>query len=127
MQNFFTWKYWFTVSPEKLTILGFYVLGGIIIIFLLLGIITFIAKKRPSLYKGIYKNLYGFSITNFFIGSLFLFFNYENIPFFSARFWLGLWLLSFLIWLYLILKKLKKIPEKKRLYELEREKNKYLP
>lgn len=127
MKNIFTWQYWFTVNPERLTPLGFYFLIGLIFLFLLAGIITFIFKKRPSLYKGILKNLYGFAITNFFIGLLFLFFNYENIPFFAARFWLGFWLISCLIWLFFILKNLKKIPEKKRLLEIEKEKKKYLP
>lgn len=127
MNNFLTWQYWFTVNPERLTTLGFYFLIGLIFLFLLGGIISFVLKKRPSLYKKIIKNLYGFSVTNFLIGLLFLFFNYENIPFFAARFWLGLWLISCLIWLFFILKKIKEIPEKKKLLEIEREKKKYLP
>ncbi len=49
------------------------------------------------------------------------------IPFFSARFWLGLWFLTMVIWLFSVLKNLKKIGSSKKQLEQERELKKYLP
>lgn len=127
MNNLFTWKYWLTVNPGQMTQLGLMVLAVIVAVFLIASVILFFLKKKSSLYRGIFKQLYNLTVSNFVIGLFVLFFNYENIPFFAARFWIILWLISVLVWLYFILRKLKEIPLKKKALEIEREKKKYLP
>jgi len=127
MKNLFTVKYWFTVNPEPLTRLGFSTLLGFVILIFVLGLISFILKSRGGLYKKVLNNLYDFSAANLFIGLIFLFFNYENVPFFTARFWLGFWAIGLGVWLFFILKKLKEVPKKRKMIEAEQEKKKYLP
>ncbi|MDD2354187.1 MAG: hypothetical protein PHH52_00290 [Patescibacteria group bacterium] len=127
MTNLFTFKYWFSVNPGALLNLGFNLLLALTIVLLILGLVTIVLKRRKGIYRGVFNSLYDFSVANFILGLIFLFFHYENIPFFTARFWLALWAIGIVLWLYFIFKKIKKIPEKKKEIEAEKEKNKYLP
>jgi len=113
MKNLLTIKYWFSVNPGSLNSSG---LNLLIIIIALLFLISIVSIS-----------IYNFSIANFIIGLLFLFFHYENIPFFTARFWLAVWAIGLVVWLAFIGKKIKKIPEKRKEIEKEQEKKKYLP
>ena len=114
MKNLFTWKYWFTVNPEPLTTLAFKLLLVVMIVLIIGAIITAIYKSRSSVYRGALKKMYNFSASNFIVGLVILFFHYENVPFFTARIWLGVWLLEMIIWKFFIFKDLKNIPKKKR-------------
>lgn len=127
MKNLFTWKYWFTVNPEPLTSLAFKVLIATIILLLLVAIITAIYKKRSGLYRGILKRAYNLAAVNFIIGLIILFFNYETVPFFSSRMWLGFWALETIIWAIFIIKSLRAIPKKKKELAAAKELKKYLP
>lgn len=127
MTNFLTIKYWFSVNPGSLVSLGFNLLLALTLALFLLGIITIVLKRKKGIYRGVFNSFYDFSVANFILGLLFLFFHYENIPFFTARFWLALWFIGIVIWLYFIFKKIKKIPEKRKELEAEKEKRKYLP
>lgn len=127
MQNLLTWQYWFTVNPVKLSSLGFYLLGGFMLLLILIGVLAILKKRRGGLYRGLFNSIYNYSLTNFIIGLIVLFFNYENIPFFSARFWFIIWFIENIIFLFFIYKKLKKIPARKMALELEKERKKYLP
>jgi len=100
---------------------------GLIILLAILAIIMATIKKRGGIYRGFLKRLYGFFLSNALIGLILLFFNYELVPFFSARFWLGFWILEMIVWLIFILKNLKSIPQKKRQSDKEKELKKYLP
>lgn len=127
MKNLLTWQYWFSVNPAPLVSVGMLILVSLTAILLIAAFVLFFLKRHSSFYRGIFKRLYNFSVANFLISLIILFFNYETIPFFSARFWIGLWVLSMLIWLYFILIKLKGIPAKKQAIAAEQEKKKYLP
>ena len=100
---------------------------GLIIFLIIAAIILFIVKRKKGLYKRLFNNLYDFSVSNAFLGLLLLFFNYEIVPFFSARFWFLIWLITSLAWLYYVLKELKKIPARKKQLEATDEIKKYLP
>jgi hypothetical protein len=127
MKNLLTWKYWFTVNPEPFTALAFKVLIAFIILLLIAAAISAILKRRSGLYRGALKRIYNLSATNFVIGLIILFFNYENVPFLSSRMWLGFWLLEIIIWKLFIIKNLKEIPKKKKELEAAKELKKYLP
>lgn len=127
MKNLFTWKYWFSVNPEQLSALGFAFLIGVTVLFFAVGIASLVGKRRRGIYRGFFDRFYDFSIANFILGLVFLFFNYENIPFFVARFWLIIWLLGAGAWLFFIIRRLKEIPAKKKALEAEQERKKYLP
>lgn len=104
-----------------------HLLIGLIIFLIITAIVLFIVKRKKGLYKRLFNNLYDFSVSNAFLGLLLLFFNYEIVPFFSARFWFLLWLIVSLVWLYNILKELKKIPARKKLLHVTDDIKKYLP
>lgn len=127
MSNLFTLEYWFSVNPGALSSLGFYVLVIFVALFLLTGIASMVLKRKKSVYRGVYNSIYDFSVVNFILGLVFLFFHYENIPFFTARFWFIAWLLGIALWIYFIVKKVKRIPEKRKELEREQEMKKYLP
>ena len=68
-----------------------------------------------------------FNLIFVIIGLFLTFFNYEMVPFLSARFWFLLWGIGILVWLFFIYKMIIKIPQKKALLEKEREFKKYVP
>lgn len=127
MNTFLTWNYWFTVNPGPASLLKLQIFIGILVLLIIIAIAVSIAKKRGGIYKGLFKKLYNFSSANFIIGLIILFFNYENVPFFSSRMWLGFWFLEMIIWGLYILKDLKRIPQKKKEIEAAKELKKYLP
>jgi uncharacterized membrane protein len=101
MKNLFTIKYWFTVYPEPLSRLGFIVLISFVALIFILGIVSFILKRRGGFFKKILNNLYDFSV--------------------------AIWFIGLVVWLFFILKKIKEIPEKRKMFEAEKEIKKYLP
>lgn len=127
MQNLLTLNYWFNLAPEAFTPLAQTLFTGFIIVLAAAALIIAIAKNHGGIYRGFFKRLYAFCLANAIIGLLFLFINYEAVPFFSARFWLGLWGLTMIAWIIPVLKNLKAIPQKKKEREQEKELKKYLP
>lgn len=127
MNNLLTWQYWFNLQPEPFLPLPWNIfVGGVIFLFVITVGLAFI-KMRPGLYRGFFKRLYIFTTTNTLIGLMFLFFIYEQVPFFSARFWLLIWLLSGLVWLFFLLKGFGSIAKRKQELSEELERRKYLP
>jgi len=127
MKNLLTLNYWFNLRPETLVPYAQKIFIGLIALFIILALLVIIAKKRSGIYRGFFKRLYSFFWSNVLIGLILFFFNYEVVPFFSARFWLGLWLLLMIVWLFFILKKLRTIPEQKKQLEQEKKLKQYLP
>ncbi len=128
MTNFFSYSYWFNMRPESLHYSG--ILFFIILILILFSIIFLynIAKKRKNnIYFRIWRNLNSFAITNLIIAFFLLFFEYEELYIFSARFWLIIWALLMFAWLFFIIKDYKKIPEIKKKYAEDQEFRKYIP
>jgi hypothetical protein len=127
MTNLLTWSFWFTLSPDPLTPLPQKVFIGLLIILAAAAIFIALIKRGIGIYRGFLNQLYGFCLGNAVIGLILFFFNYEMVPFFSARFWLAIWGIVMLIWLFFILKKLKRIPLQKKEIEKNKELKKYLP
>lgn len=129
MGNFLTWNFWFNPRPGAFISFSLKVVLGFIFLLIILSIISGIIKKRwfKSLYSSFWSGLYTFFLTNAIIGLLLTFFNYEMVPFLSARFWFLLWAISILVWLFFIYKIVAKIPAKKVQAEREKEFKKYLP
>lgn len=127
MQNIITLDYWFNLRPEPLLPFAQNFFIGSIALLAAVAILSALSQRSSSLYRGFFKRTYAYSLTNTIIGLLFLFFTYESVPFFSARFWLGLWAIVMIVWLVFILKSLKAIPVQKKLMEQEKEMKKYIP
>jgi len=127
MSNLLTLQYWFDLRPAMLVPAGQVVFTGALAALIALSIIAGLIKLRGGVYRGFWKRLYSFGLANLAIGLLLLFFNYESVPFFAARFWLGLWFLLMLAWLIKILSGLKLVARQKKERQQEEERKKYLP
>ena len=129
MGNFLTWNFWFASRPGVYQSTAIKALLGFILVLIILALASGIIKQRRAkgLYTPFWSALFRLFATNSLIGLLLLFFNYELVPFLSARFWYLLWALGLLIWLYFIYKIVAKIPGKREQLEQEREFKKYIP
>jgi hypothetical protein len=126
--NLLSLNFWFNFRPGPL--LSIY--SNILIIFVVLLVVfifisNFIFKNKKSLYYDVVEKIKLFSWLNAFFGMLLLFFNYEQVPFFSSRFWYAIWAISMFIWIINIFKHFKKIPERKRKMEEHKKYKKYIP
>jgi hypothetical protein len=129
MGNFLTLNFWFSARPGAFSGLSLKIVLGFIVLLVILSIVSGIIKKRWSkgLYSAFWSSLNTFFITNAALGLLLTFFNYEMVPFLSARFWFLLWAISMLAWLFFIVKIIIKIPAKRVQLEKEKEFKKYIP
>lgn len=129
MGNFLTLNFWFSLRPGAFIGPTLKIILGFIFLLIVLALAAGIGKKRwsKSLYTGLWQSLYYFFLTNAIIGLILTFFNYEMVPFLSARFWFLLWGLGLIIWLVFIYRTIIKIPQKKARLEKEKEFNKYIP
>lgn len=128
MGNLFKLNFWLDMRPPQLLPMYEKFFIGAIVILIIFSLVTyFFGFKRKGLYSPVWRSLYSFSLSNFFIGLFLFFFNYELVPFLSSRFWFLLWAVLMLVWLFFIIKSLVKIPEKKKKLEEEKEYKKYIP
>lgn len=127
MSKFLSIAYWFKVNPEPLTPLAWQILLVLCGLLLIMTAATAFLKVRPVSYRGRLKKLYGFFLTNTALGLLLMFFNYEAAPFLSARFWLAGWGLLMIIWLFFVIRQLRRLPKINPNANPEEEIKKYLP
>jgi amino acid transporter len=128
MKQFFSSAYWLDMNPEELHISGSIVFLLLVLIFSGLIFLFNLAKKRKNnIYFKIWRRINNFSITNLVIAAMLWFFEYEGPYVLSSRLWLIFWILSMMIWIYFIFKDYKKIPERRKEIEREREYQKYIP
>ncbi len=127
MNNLITWSFWFNLRPPAMLAIFNYLFIALLVFFLLATILAGFMKTRKKIYKSFWQKFYDFSATNLIIGSFLFFFNYQQAPFLSARFWLIIWSLIIIVWLFFLIKNIKKIPKKREEIEAKKEFNKYLP
>ncbi len=127
MKNLLTLDYWFNLAPEAFMPLAQKSFVALVVALAAAALLIAIIKNRGGIYRGFFKRLYAFCLTNAILGLLLLFFNYEGVPFLSARFWLGLWGLTMIAWIIPIIISLKAIPQRKREKEQEENLKKYIP
>lgn len=129
MGNFLTWNFWFSLRPGAFVSSSLRMMLGFIGLLIILTIAAGVVKRRwaKSLYANFWSGLFTFFWTNALIGLLLTFFNYEMVPFLSARFWLLVWAAGLIVWLAFIIRLVVKIPQKKALLEKEKEFKKYIP
>jgi len=128
MSNLLSYKFWLNLRPGSLLAIYQNIFIGFVAILIIAFFVFWILKsKKQGLYIQIWNRLFSFSLGNAIIGLVLLFFNYELIPFLSARFWFLLWGAGMIVWLVFILKALIKIPDRKKQIEKDKEFRKYIP
>ncbi|MFH0840752.1 MAG: hypothetical protein V1865_02105 [bacterium] len=129
MNNLLTLSFWFNSRPEPLTAL----FQNLILVFAILMIALFILtkiitnRKPKTIYHKVWLKLATFSLSNAILGFLLWFFSYEMVPVLSAKFLLGLWGIGIIVWIILIIKQIKKIPQRREQIAKEKEFKKYIP
>ncbi len=103
-------------------------LALVIVLAILSLALNFLMKRnKTGLYAQFWRRAYYFCFTNAFVFLLLSFFNYELVPFLSARFWYLLVGVEMAVWAFFILRTLYFVPKKKEQYEKEKEFKKYIP
>lgn len=127
MTNLFTLSFWFASGAIPLSAPFKWLLLAMTGVFLVITIILGVIKSKKSPYRGLLISLYSFCLTNSIIGLLLSFFHWQEVVFFTARYWLLLWVLAMLLWLIFILTKIKQIPKAREELQQEKQFNKYIP
>ena len=128
MTNLLTADYWFNMNPGNLHFSGMiFFLFFILLFTAIIVLFTIVKKRKNNVYFKIWNGLNTFAITNLVVVLFLLFFEYEGVFIFSARFWLILWLVSMVAWVVFIFRDYKKIPEIKEDYAKKEELKRYIP
>lgn len=125
-----TLNFWFKLTADPLLPVFYY---GFFIFFLLLvfcGLVCgaiYKTEKKKYVLRFSAKYLKNWFLFAGIMGFILLFFGYERAVFLSSRFWYLVWFLSFGLWLFFILRKIKKLPEKETNLRQQEQFEKYLP
>lgn len=126
MDIIFNLNFWFNTRPAPFSYSSKIAMGLFII--LMVAFFAFLKIMKDKGYNNkFWLNLNDFLLTNIVIAICLLFFSLELVPFLSAKFWILLWLAEMIIWLVMIVKKLKKSKIKKLEEEKTKHLKKYLP
>jgi len=129
--KFFTPKYLFSLQPALPSPGTKIFLMIVSTLFLILGIAFFIIakiKKRDVFLVRTLKRFYTLFFTLGFGGWLLLFFRLNKVYFLSARFWLFLWFVIFVVWLIFIIRYvICRVPQQREKVIKSQEFEKYLP
>lgn len=124
-------NYWFDLTPAPLSSITIYFLLGFFVASVLAGwVIRFFQKRRSRdrFVQKVFQSIIRLLMTTGGLGLVLLFFSFEQVRFFGARFWYPLWLIGSLVWLFFILRRYFTVAPKERVKEeLRRQKEKYLP
>ena len=128
MNNLLSLSYLFNMRPGSLHFSGMMVfLVSILVFIAIIFLFTIVKKRKNNIYFKVWRGLNSFAITNLIIALFLLFFEYEEVYIFSARFWLLLWIISMLAWIVFIIRDYRKIPEIKKEHAKNQEFKKYIP
>lgn len=131
MNTIFSLDFWFRLQPMTMTPIFtrfFFVLFAAFVIFG--AIATMVARRKidDRLLIKAYKKIASMFYTMGWLGLFILFFSYQEIYFFGARFWYLVWLAGFIYWTYTIIQYIKvQIPQIREEQMNRSEINKYLP
>ncbi len=123
--------YWLTLQPPEVGGLLGGLVFGFFVLFLVFGIIGRIVvdRKGDDRYKrDVGSRISSLLVTMGLLGVILFFFSFEGIQLFGARFWYPLWVLATLVWVFFLVRYVKRdIPAKREREERLREQGKYLP
>lgn len=129
--NILKFSYWFDVRPLFFTPIIFWILFGVFVLAVLVGVLAsiIISKNKPDkLKKRIWVKISRWGYTAGLVGLLLIFLKQQRTPYLGMRIWTLLWLVASFIWLIFILKYiLIKVPKIRREQKQKEEFEKYLP
>lgn len=127
MGNLFTPRFWFNYYYLPLVPWFKIFLVAFTLALVILAVIMFIYKRRKDSFAPLRANFYNFFLTNAIVGLFICFFNYEEVPFLGARFWILFWAIEILVWLWFLFKQFRRLPQLRQKQEEQKKFRKYLP
>jgi len=129
MDTLLTIQYWFGLAPGRWQSFGMVVLAVGIGLIILFGISRFIAHTATQMpLRAVSRRLANFFLLFGIFDLVYWFFRDQNVPFFSARFWIGLMGIGAAFWFILIIRHAQeKVRQDKELAEHAEMFDKYLP
>ncbi len=124
-------KFWLALNPgplsDKFQLFLTWFFGGVLVLAVVFRFLVASQKKNLLLVR-VWRRFFKLSLTMGLIGFVLLFFFYEGLPVFGARFWFLVWLVVLLIWSVVILVNLLiKLPRERRELAEKKRFEKYLP
>lgn len=131
MNMIFSLDFWFRLQPITMTPLFtrfFFILFSAFVIFGAMATIVARKKHDDRLLIKTYKKIAQMFYTMGWLGLIILFFSYQEVYFFGARFWYLIWLAGLAFWIFSIVHYVKvQIPQLREEFQSKKEINKYLP
>lgn len=131
LRPLFSVEFWFASHPEALRPASVYVLLAIFLLMIVAAFVLSRRARRQSLdryAKRTVARVRSLLTTMGFLGLVWLFFAFEAITFFQARYWFLIWLFAVVVWKGAILYEKYRVMPRERLERNEAiEKLKYLP
>ncbi|TAL50623.1 hypothetical protein EPN81_02380 [Patescibacteria group bacterium] len=131
MSSFLQPTYWLTLQPPEVGGLLGSIVFGLFVLFLILGIIGRIVVDRRGGDR--YKREVGSRVSTLLVtmgilGVILFFFSFEGIQLFGARFWYPIWMIATIVWVFFLVRYMKRdVPVKRAREEMLKEQGKYLP
>jgi len=122
--------FWFKTAGEPFLPIFQYALFGLFTILFVLGLVSgiiFQKKKEVFILRFAVKYLKNWFLWAGIAGYSWMFFTYERAIFLSSRFWILAWLIGFGIWLWVIIRKIMRLPKKQEELRGRAQFEKYLP
>lgn len=100
IKNIFIWSYWFSQPYVALGLVFKIWLGGFLAM-VLVGLVALIIRRKKTMEaeRKIFGRLSACLLTMGMLGLVWLWLRQQNVFFLAWRFWLGLWLILFLVWI----------------------------
>jgi len=131
MGNLLKLSYWFSPVPGPFldsSLKVVYAFFGLLVIFGLIAWLFAGKNKDNRLIYKFWQKVQMACLTIGIVGLLLIFFRQQRITVLGMPFLLALNILGGLVWMYFIVRYIiKKVPEKKKEIEMQKEKEKYLP
>lgn len=131
MSSFFQPTYWLTLQPPEINGLLGNAFFSVFVAFLILGIIGRIVVDRRGndrYKKEIGGRISALLVTMGILGVILFFFSFEEIQLFGARFWYPVWVVATFVWIFFLIRFVKRdVPAKRAREESLKEQGKYLP
>ncbi len=131
MNDLLQLDYWFTMQPANVGGIQGKILFGVFLAVFIFGIVAKIVttyKTEDKYVKLMGERISSLLVSMGLVGVLLYFFSFERIWMFGARFWYVIWVAIFLIWLYYIVRYIKKDIPSMRMLRITRERKwRYFP
>ncbi|MFC1612257.1 hypothetical protein ACFL29_00180 [Patescibacteria group bacterium] len=125
-----TLQFWFDLTPPPLLPVFYWFFLIVFLVFIVTAMVCgriYNKEKDKFILRFSAKYLKSWFLSSGLVGLVLLAFNYERATLLAARFWFLLWLIGFGVWLYFIIRKIRRLPQREVELKKQAQFDKYLP